>query len=69
VSVDALRAASNLELIARSAVIAGAYDEAISWLEQSLSIPSEVSVPLLRVDPWFDPLRKDPRFMKLVAAK
>ena len=43
-------------------------DQAISWLKQALSIPSSVSVPLLRVDPWFDPLRQDPRFIKLVAA-
>ncbi len=38
-------------------------------LEQLLSIPSNVSVALLRVDPWFDPHRKDARFLKLVAAK
>jgi serine/threonine-protein kinase len=67
-SIDALRFGNNLDLVARSQVIAGAYDQAISSLEQVLSIPSDVSVALLRVDPWFDPLRKDPRFQKLVSA-
>jgi serine/threonine-protein kinase len=67
VSVDALRAARNLEVIARSQVVAGAYDEAVATLEQVLSIPSDLSAAELRLDPWFEPLRKNPRFQKLVA--
>jgi hypothetical protein len=66
VSVDALRAARNLEVIARSQVVAGAYDEAVGTLEQVMSIPSDLSGAELRVDPWFDPLRQNPRFQKLV---
>ena len=68
VSVDALRAARNLEVIARSEVVAGAYDEAVATLEQVLSIPSDLSAAELRVDPWFEPLRKNLRFQKLVAS-
>jgi hypothetical protein len=68
VAVDAIRGADNLELVSRSEVRAGAYDEAISGLEQLVKIPSNVSVPMLRVDPWFDPLRQNPRFQKLVAS-
>jgi tetratricopeptide (TPR) repeat protein len=68
VSVDALRAARNLEMIARSEVVVGAYDEAVATLEEVLSIPADLSVAELRVDPWFDPLRKNPRFQKLVAS-
>ena len=66
--MDAIRAADNLELVTRSEVRAGAYDEAMSGLEQLVKIPSNVSVPMLRVDPWFDPLRQNPRFQRLVGS-
>ena len=66
---DAMRAAVNLETIARAEVLAGAYDEALSDLAQLLARPSLISVALLRVDPWFDPIRQDQRFQQLVAAR
>jgi hypothetical protein len=68
VSVDALRAARNLEVIARSEVVAGAYDDAVTTLKQLLSIPSDLSVAEIRIDPWFEPLRRNPRFQELVAS-
>jgi serine/threonine-protein kinase len=44
----------------------GEYDAAIGQLELLLSIPSEISIPLLRVDPLWDPLRDHPRFQELL---
>jgi serine/threonine-protein kinase len=44
----------------------GMYEEAIDQLELMLSVPSEMSPALLRIDPAWDPLRNHPRFQKLV---
>ena len=45
----------------------GEQDAAIDQLEVLLSIPSMISVPLLKIDPQWDPLRDHPRFRGLVA--
>jgi TolB-like protein/Tfp pilus assembly protein PilF len=66
-SVDAIRAANNVVNLAYSSVLAGSYDEAISYLKQALAIPSGLSVAYLRADPWLDPIRQDPRFKQLVS--
>jgi eukaryotic-like serine/threonine-protein kinase len=46
----------------------GDHGEAIRLIELLLAMPAgrEVSVPLLRMDPMFDPLRGDPRFEQLL---
>src|SRR5438132_3163176 len=43
----------------------GDKEEAINWLEQSYRQKESVDISLIRVHPFLDPLRGDPRFEKL----
>ncbi len=47
-------------------ILVGEHDAAIDELEHLLSIPSDLSVPRLRIDPTYDPLRDHPRFQALL---
>jgi hypothetical protein len=66
VSKDALVGPSKVEDLALVYIMVGEYDSALDQIEYVLSIPSWVSVSLLRLDPRYDPLRNLPRFQKLL---
>jgi TolB-like protein/Flp pilus assembly protein TadD len=44
----------------------GEANEALQLVEHSLTTPAGITVPLLKLDPVWDPVRKDPRFQSLI---
>jgi tetratricopeptide (TPR) repeat protein len=47
-------------------VLLGDNEKALAKIEEMLSIPSSLSVPLLKIDPRWAPLRGDPHFQSLL---
>ncbi len=70
-SADVIAATASFTgpTLARIYVLTGDYDAAIDRLEQVLSVPSIISVPLLRFDTLRDPLRDHQRFQRLLMAE
>ncbi len=66
VEKDAHNGPLHLDDLARIYVMVGKYNEAIDILQRLLKMPSELTVPWLRVDPVWDPLRDHPRFQALL---
>jgi tetratricopeptide (TPR) repeat protein len=44
----------------------GESDEAFRLLDHLLGVPNGPTIPMLKLDPAWDPLRKDPRFPALI---
>jgi serine/threonine protein kinase/Tfp pilus assembly protein PilF len=65
-SMDANDAPWLIENLAQMYTLSGEHEAAIDQLELLLSIPFEISVTLIRLDPTWDPLRDNPRFQKLI---
>ncbi len=66
VTKDAVTGAELLRDLAIIYAWVGEKDLAIKQLEEVLRIPSELSYGQLRLHPYWDPLRGDPRFEKLL---
>ena len=58
----------NHHQLVRIYIVVGEPDKALDQLEALLKVPYVLSPGWLRIDPTFDPLRKHPRFQKLVGA-
>ena len=66
VTKDAITGAEILRNLAITYAWAGEKDLALERLEEVVRIPGPISYGQLHLHPWWDPLRDDPRFEKLV---
>ncbi len=66
VTREAFRGYRHEHDLARIYTMVGEYDAAVSRLEYLLSIPGWLTPAWLRIDPDWDPLRRNPRFQRLV---
>ena len=76
ISVNRLRRDTKASLLTRLGMVkkplaqiyawTGEFDEAFRLLDHLLVIPSSLTVPMLKLDPAWDPLRKDPRLQALI---
>lgn len=66
VEKEAWRGSSRLIDLAMVYAMVGEQEKALDLLEQLVSIPSEISPQLLRIDPTWKPLKNNKRFQSLV---
>ena len=65
-SEDAFGGPSITEGLAQIYTWTGEHDQAFRLLDHLLETPNGITVPLLKLDPAWDPLRKDPRYQTLI---
>jgi TolB-like protein/Flp pilus assembly protein TadD len=65
-SQDAFDGPQSTNALAQIYAWVGQHDEAFRLLDHLLQIPNGITIPLLKLDPVWDPLRKDPRFQALI---
>ena len=65
-SQDALDGPRATETLAQIYAWTGESDEAFRLLDHLLVVPSGLTIPMLKIDPVWDPLRKDPRYQTLI---
>jgi len=65
-SQDALDGPRATEALAQIYAWTGESDEAFRLLDHLLVVPSGLTIPMLKIDPVWDPLRKDPRYQALI---
>ena len=65
-SQDAFEGPQATAALAEIYASVGEPDEALRLLDHLLKVPNGLTVPTLKLDPVWDPLRKDPRFQALI---
>ncbi|HEY2103728.1 MAG TPA: tetratricopeptide repeat protein [Chthoniobacterales bacterium] len=65
-SQDAFDGPQGTTALAQIYTLTGEFDQAFRLLDHLLEVPNGLAVPMLKLDPIWDPLRTDPRFQALI---
>src|SRR5467141_3209558 len=65
-SQDAFDGPQGTAALAQIYAWTGEFDEAFRLLDHLLNVQNGLTVPMLKLEPMWDPLRKDPRFQALI---
>jgi TolB-like protein/Flp pilus assembly protein TadD len=65
-SQDALDGPHCTSALAQIYAWTGEFDEAFRLLDHLFAVPNDLTIPMFKLDPAWDPLRKDPRYQALI---